>query len=83
MSQKQQFSQGLSEPVETALTRNYIRRILMWRQRIFCKVPNSTTPNDLTMSRVYQWVAIRPAEIILNGLIIQTSPLVFFVVACL
>lgn len=29
----------------------------------------------------HQWVSIRPAEIILYGLIIQTSPLVFFVVA--
>lgn len=28
----------------------------------------------------HQWVSIRPAEIILDGLIIQTGPLVFFVV---
>lgn len=35
----------------------------------------------LVSNLTHQWVSIRPAEIILYGLIIQTGPLVFFVVA--
>ena len=38
-------------------------------------------PFLLVSNRTHQWAAIRPAEIILDGLIVQTSPLVFFVVA--
>lgn len=40
-------------------------------------------PTDSLIASIpHQWVAIRPAKVILNGLIVQTSPLVFFVVGC-
>lgn len=37
--------------------------------------------SSLVPHTTHQWVSIRPAEVVLNGLIIQTSPLVFFIVA--
>lgn len=30
----------------------------------------------------HQWVAIRPAEVFLDGLVVQPGPLVLLVVAC-